>query len=166
VTPTRLPVLAGLALAAVVLGWSGLRVIESYGVPLPRVPVSAPAVLLLLAAMLVGYALSLRSRLQAQRERRPDAKPVNPLAAARAAMLAQATSLVGAMVVGGYVGYAVFLLGELEIAPRRSLALAAGSTALAAAALVGSALFLERVCRLPPPPEGGRAPGADARVPD
>ena len=154
--PTRLPLLGGLAFLAAVVGWSGARLLESYGVPLPRVPASAPLVLVLLGAILLAFALSLRSRLAAQRERRPDARPVDPLAAARAAMLAQATSLVGALVVGIYVGYGAFLLGELEVGPRRSLAIAAGLTALAAAALVASALYLERVCRLPPPPRGGQ----------
>jgi hypothetical protein len=164
VTPTRLPVLAGLAVVAAVVGWSGARVLESYGVPLPRVPASAPLVLVLLGAILLAFALSLRSRLRAQRERRSDARPVDPLAAARAAMLAKATSLVGAFVVGIYVGYGAFLLGQLEIAPRRSLAIAAGLTALAAVALVASSVFLERVCRLPPPPDGGRQGDEDASL--
>jgi hypothetical protein len=164
VTPTRLPVLGGVALVAAVVGWSGARLLEAYGVPLPRVPASAPLVLVLLGSILLAFALTLRTRLGAQRERRPDARPVDPLAAARAAMLAQATSLVGAMVVGVYVGYAAFLLGQLEIAPRRSLAIAAGLTALAGVALVASSLFLERVCRLPPPPDGGRRGDENAEL--
>jgi hypothetical protein len=137
----------------VLLAWAGAQVLEQQGVPVPRVPVSAPLTILLLAAILLAIALSMRSRLAAVRDRRPDARPVNPLAAARAAVLAKASSPVGAVVVGVYLGYVVFLIPGIDIRVRRNLALMSGFAVLAGLALVASALFLEHVCRVPPPPE-------------
>jgi hypothetical protein len=153
VTPTRWPVLAAIAAAAAVLGWTGAVLLVSLGQPLPRVPVSAPLVLLLLAAILLAMALSIRARLAAVRERRPDARPINPLLAARAAVMAKASSPVGALVVGLYAGYGGYLLQEVMIAARRQLALLCGFAVLAGVAVVAAALFLESVCRLPPPDE-------------
>jgi uncharacterized SAM-binding protein YcdF (DUF218 family) len=148
-----LPLLAAAAAVAAVIGWAGGQLLVSIGEPLPRVPLSAPLVLLLLAAILLATALSMRSRLAAARDRRPDARPVNPLAAARAAVLAKASSPVGALVVGLYAGYGAYLLQEVEIAARRQLALLSGFAVLSGLALVAAALLLERVCRLPPPDE-------------
>jgi hypothetical protein len=160
VTPTRWPLLAGIAAVAAVIGWTGAAMLVSLGEPLPRVPLSAPLVLLLGSAILLATALSLRSRLTAVRDRRPGARPVNPLAAARAAVLAKASSPVGALVVGLYTGYGLYLLQEVEIAARRQFAVLSGFAVLAGLALVAAALFLERVCRLPPPDErSGRNAG-------
>lgn len=152
-TPTRWPVLVGVAAVAAVVGWAGAATLVRFGQPLPRVPLSAPLVLLLLAAILLATALSIRSRLAAVRDRRPDARPVNPLAAARAAVLAKASSPVGALVVGLYAGYGGYLLQEAQIGARRQLALLSGFAVLSGLALIAAALFLESVCRLPPPDE-------------
>jgi uncharacterized SAM-binding protein YcdF (DUF218 family) len=153
VTPTRGPVLAGLAAVAALFGWTGAALLVSLGQPLPRVPLSAPLVLLLLAAILLATALSTRARLAAMRERRPDARPVNPLVTARAAVLAKASSPVGALVVGLYAGYGGYLVQEIAIGARRQLALLCGFAVLSGVAVVAAALFLESVCRLPPPDE-------------
>ena len=94
--PTRLPVLLAIGVLAGSVGWSVGLLIDGAGNTLPKVPPAAAGVLGLLAAILVGLALSTRSRLRAQRERRPDARPLNPLAAARYVVLARASSPVGA----------------------------------------------------------------------
>jgi len=165
VTQTRWPVLAGVAAVAAVIGWAGAATLVSLGQPLPRVPLSAPLVLLLLAAILLATGLSIRSRLAAARDRRPDARPVNPLAAARAAVLAKASSPVGALVVGLYAGYGAYLLQEAQIGARRQLAMMSGFAVLSGLALIAAALFLERVCRLPPPDEqSGRQVGGSEQV--
>jgi hypothetical protein len=162
VTPTRWPVLVGLAGVAAVIGWTGPVLFVRLGAALPGIPPSAPLVLVLFAAVLLATALSLRSRLAAIRDPRPrpGARPVNPLMAARAAVLAKASSPVGALVTGLYAGYGGYLVQEIEIGARRQLALMAGFAALAGLAVVAAALFLEAVCRLPPPEqEPGRAFG-------
>lgn len=145
----HIKVLVGLFLAAGVLAWAGARLWDSFGT-LPSVPVAAPVVLALIAAVLAATAFNLRSRLRAQRERRPDAKGVDPLVAARSVVFGQASALVAALVAGLYGGVGVFLLASgIDVAPRREQAINAGFAVLAGAAVVAAAIFLERVCKLP-----------------
>ncbi|WP_133910536.1 DUF3180 domain-containing protein [Streptomyces sp. NBC_00582] len=144
----RIRVLAGVFVVAGVLSWAGARLWNSIGT-LPSVPLAAPIVLALIAVVLLSTALSLRARLKAQRERRPEAKGVDPLMAARAVVFGQASALVAALVSGMYGGTGVFLLESLDIPARRDQAIYAGFSVLAGIAVIASALFLERVCRLP-----------------
>ncbi|WP_327368192.1 DUF3180 domain-containing protein [Streptomyces sp. NBC_01217] len=144
----RLGVLAGLFAAAGVVSWGGARLWDSLG-SLPSVPLAAPIVLAVIAAVLFATALSIRSRLRAQRERRPGAKGVEPLMAARAVVFGQASALVVALVSGMYGGTGVFLLGSLDIPARRDQAIYAGFAVLAGIAVVAAALWLERICKLP-----------------
>lgn len=148
----RIGVLAGLFLAAGVLSWSGARLWDSVGT-LPSVPLAAPIVLALIAVILFATAISLRGQLKAQRERRPGAKGVDPLMAARAVVFGQASALVAALVAGIYGGAGVFLLGSLDIPPRRDQAIYAGFSVLAGFAVIAAAFFLERVCKLPDGPD-------------
>ncbi|MGA5867831.1 DUF3180 domain-containing protein [Streptomyces cinereoruber] len=144
----RLKVLAGLFLAAGILSWGGARLWDAVG-SLPSVPVAAPIVLAVIAVVLTATALSIRARLRAQRERRPGAKGVEPLMAARAVVFGQASALVAALVAGMYGGTGVFLLGSLDVPARRDQALYAALAVLAGLAVIAAALFLERVCKLP-----------------
>ncbi|MFE6763881.1 MULTISPECIES: DUF3180 domain-containing protein [unclassified Streptomyces] len=144
----RIGVLAGLFAAAGVLSWGAARLWDSFGT-LPSVPLAAPIVLAVIAVVLLATALSIRSRLRAQRERRPGAKGVEPMMAARALVFAQASALVVALVSGMYGGTAVFLLGSLDIPPRRDQAVYAAFAVLAGIAVIAAALFLEHVCKLP-----------------
>ena len=144
----RLGVLAGLFAAAGVLSWGGARLWDSLGT-LPSVPLAAPIVLAAIAAVLAATALSIRARLRAQRERRPGAKGVEPLMAARAVVFGQASALVAALVSGMYCGTGVFLLGSLDLPVRRDQAIYAGFAVVAGIAVIAAAIFLERVCKLP-----------------
>ncbi|MET9447978.1 DUF3180 domain-containing protein [Streptomyces cinerochromogenes] len=144
----RIRVLAGVFVVAGVLSWAGARLWNSIGT-LPSVPVAAPIVLALIAVVLLSTALSLRARLRAQRERRPGAKGVDPLMAARAVVFGQASALVAALVAGMYGGTGVFLLEQLDIPARRDQAIYAGFSVLAGVGVIAAAMFLERVCKLP-----------------
>ncbi|MFJ9869451.1 DUF3180 domain-containing protein [Streptomyces sp. NPDC101165] len=144
----RIRVLAGVFVVAGVLSWAGARLWNSIGT-LPSVPLAAPIVLALIAVVLLATALSLRARLKAQRERRPGAKGVDPLMAARAVVFGQASALVAALVAGMYGGTGVFLLELLDIPARRDQALYAGLSVLAGIGVIAAAMFLERVCKLP-----------------
>ncbi|MDX3798393.1 DUF3180 domain-containing protein [Streptomyces sp. AK04-3B] len=141
-------VLAGVFVVAGVLSWAGARLWNSIGT-LPSVPLAAPIVLAVIAVILLATAISLRSRLKAQRERRPEAKGVDPLMAARAVVFGQASALVAALVSGMYGGTGVFLLESLDIPARRDQAIYAGFSVLAGIAVIAAAIFLERVCKLP-----------------
>jgi hypothetical protein len=155
----RIRVLAGVFVVAGILSWAGARLWNSIGT-LPSVPLAAPIVLALIAVVLLSTALSLRARLKAQRERRPGAKGVDPLMAARAVVFGQASALVAALVAGMYGGTGVFLLEILDIPARRDQAVYAGFSVLAGIGVIAAAMFLERVCKLPED-EDQNPPGAE-----
>ncbi|WP_053746902.1 DUF3180 domain-containing protein [Streptomyces sp. NRRL WC-3618] len=157
----HIKMLAGVFIVAGVLSWAGARLWNAVGT-LPSVPLAAPVVLALIAVVLLATALSLRARLKAQRDRRPGAKGVDPLMAARAVVFGQASALVAALVAGMYGGTGVFLLESLDIPARRDQAIYAGFSVLAGIAVIAAAFFLERVCKLPEDDEhnGSTAPAA------
>ncbi|WP_019874998.1 DUF3180 family protein [Sporichthya polymorpha] len=155
--PTRPPVLAAVAVLAGSVGYSAGLLIDGSGRTLPRVPPTAAGVLALLAAVLVGLAVSTRGRLRAIAERRPDARALNALQTARYVVLARASSPVGAAMAGGYGGYTLFLAGDWGEPGRSDLGTNALAAAVASVAVVAGALFLEHVCRVP----GGNGDGPD-----
>lgn len=158
----RIRTLAGLFVVAGVLSWAGARLWDTLGT-LPGVPVAAPIVLGAIAAVLLATALSLRSRLKAQREREPGAKGVDPMMAARALLFGQASALVAALVSGLYGGTGIFLLLERNDIPARGdQALYAGLSVVAGIAVIAAAVFLERVCRLPEGHDDDHPPAATA----
>ncbi len=160
----RIGVLAGLFVVAGVLSWAAARLWDAFGT-LPSVPVAAPIVLAVIAVVLFATALSLRARLRAQRERRPGAKGVDPLLAARAVVFGQASALVAALVAGMYGGVGAFLLmAGLDVPARRDQAIYAGASVLAGACVMAAAFFMERVCKLPEDEDenGGGSGGAGA----
>jgi len=159
VKTTRPLVLIAWALAVALLTFGGAGVVDAYDM-MPSVPTSAPLALAAFAIIVFMLALTLRARLRAVRERRPNARPVDPLMAARAAMLARASSLVGALAAGVYLGYGVYLLRDLDVSALRQRAVLCAASVVAAALLVGAAYFLERVCRLPKPPQHTQEPPA------
>ncbi|MFJ1730984.1 DUF3180 domain-containing protein [Streptomyces sp. NPDC088254] len=144
----RIRTLVGVFLIAGVLSWAGARLWNSLGT-LPSVPLAAPIALAVIAAILLATALSLRARLKAQRERRPEAKGVDPLMAARAVVFGHASALVAALVAGMYGGTGVFLLESLDMPARRDQAVYAAFSVVAGIAVIAAAIFLERVCKLP-----------------
>lgn len=153
---TRPGTLASIAVVAVALGWTVVRV-WSTRTGMPQVPRGAPFALLLLAAVLVGGALLMRRRVHA---RRPGTPPVAPDLAVRLLVLAQASSIVGSLVAGGYVGAAVFYAEDLAVPFRRDSATWSVAAAIAALVVVVAAMWLERECRVPPPDDEGQPAGA------
>ncbi|GAA2140383.1 DUF3180 domain-containing protein [Kitasatospora kazusensis] len=163
--PLRLRLLLGIAAVAGVFSWAGAKLWDSLG-QLPGVPTAAPIVLAVVAVVLLATAISLRSRLKAARERQPGAKRVDPLGAARAVVLAQASALVSSVVTGIYAGAGVHLLGLLDIGARKSQAITAGFAVLTGAAVIAAALWLQHVCKLPEDhddPSRPTGPAASAR---
>ncbi len=149
--PTRIGVLLAVAAVSTAVGWAAVRMWESREGTALTVPWSAPGALAFLAVVLFGTALTLRSRLAAIRSGQPAARRVDPIFTARAAALAKASSLVGALVTGLYLGLGVVLLSDYDdAAPERRRLIACGLTVAAALLLVAAALFLERVLRVPP----------------
>lgn len=158
--PTRPFALVAVAVLVAAVSWGVLRVYESRMGELPGVPLSAPLALGFLAAVLGFSALNLRSRLRAQRQRLPGARHVDPLRAARYVVLAKASSVVAALMVGWYAGFGVVLLGDLESDYRRERLLLCGACVVAGVLAVLAAMALERVCRLPDDEDENQNPPA------
>src|ERR1039457_2881985 len=141
-------VVIGAACAAA--SWLVLRVVYSVLPPLPWTAV--PALLLLaIAESWSGRNLRARPRLSARR----GSKPILPIAVARMAALAKASSLAAALVGGLTAGFLIYVSGSMDKATLRSDALVASSTVVAAILLVMAALYLERGCRIPADDQDG-----------
>lgn len=129
-----------------VAGWVAIRLSFDNLAPLPWTAVPALA---LLAAGEVLLGRNLTARLSGK----PGAKPVQPMAVPRVVALAKASSMAAAVFGGLAAGFAVYTLPSLDKPVPRHDALAATFTAVAAIALVGAALYLERCCRSSEPPD-------------
>lgn len=154
-----------ITLVAGVLAWAGSQLWNSLG-SLPGIPTAAPIVLAIIAMVLGGTALSLRSRLRAQRDRVPGAKGVDPLSAARALVLAQASALVSALATGIYGGMGVYLVTQWNAASgSKGQSLTALLAVLAGIAVMAAGLWIQHICRLPEDPDPTTVSRASAERP-
>ncbi len=123
------------------LGWLVRPLVVTLGATAPRVTWPPAVALALAAALLFTVAVSTRRTIALRRPGLRAHQAVNRL------VLAKASAISGALVAGGYLGYALTWVGiAAELADERivrSLASAAGALATLAAAL-----FLERACRV------------------
>jgi len=148
-TPTRVRTLVIIAVVAAAASWLLLR--PTYSV-LPPLPWTGVPALLLLAAAEAWSGRSLRARL------RGHGKPVHPIAVARMAALAKATSLAAALVGGLAAGLLLFVAGSLDKSAYRADAYASAGTLVSAFVLVLAALYLENACRVPTPDDQASQP--------
>ncbi len=150
IQPTRVAVLIAVAVVTGAVAWGIALVYDDRTGKQWAVPWSVVFVLGFLAAVVFAMALALRSRLAALRAGRPDARPVDPVFAARSLLVAKASSLAGALIAGLYAGYGIFLAGNLNMADRRDRAIVCLVAVIAAVLLAAAGLWLERVLRVPP----------------
>ena len=144
--PTRLRLLAAMLVISAAVGWGVATLVDAYAdSPLP-VPWTAALVMFLLALALALWARGTRARLAGA----AGTKPMDPLVAARSAALAMAASRTGAIVAGFYSGAAIAFVPSWAAASARERILIALVTVLGAVLVVVAALWLERVCRVPP----------------
>jgi hypothetical protein len=113
---------------------------------LPQLPPLAGITLLVLAIIEALLAVALRPRLQ----RKEGTRPVQALTAVRVVALAKASSLLGAIMLGVWIGLLAYVL------PRQAQVIAAANDAtsgivgaVSAALLIAAALWLERCWEVP-----------------
>lgn len=140
-TPPRALVVA--ALFGGLAGWLLAVTTSALDVVPPSIPWSAPVGLFVVGALVGALARSTHQQIQVRRER------MEPQRAVAFLVLGKASALGGALVAGGYLGYALSFVGAFEAAgPRerviRSLVAMVGGLVLGAAGLL-----LERACRVP-----------------
>jgi hypothetical protein len=147
--PTAPGVLVALALLGLVVGWAVRPASVAMGDPAPRVG-WLPPLALLLVALILGYAAWTTHRLLQRPPGLPGERPAGRLLAHQAVnrlVLAKSCALVGALVGGGYVGYALTWAGmSAERAGERMLHSAVAG--VAGGLIVAASLLLERACRV------------------
>ena len=137
--PTRTRTLALAALVCAVLAWLLLRLVYTALPPLPWTGVPS-LVLLAIAEAVAGR--TIRARL------RGHGTPIPPIAVARMAALAKATSLAAALIGGLAAGFLLYVSGSLGKPAFRADALVSAGTLGAALILIAAALYLEYSCRV------------------
>lgn len=143
-TTSRPKILLLAAFAATVVSFVLARFRESTGgTPLP-VPWSAVVGMLAIALSVLVVAWPVRRWNAGRRDRRLD-----PLRAARAAVLAKAASHCGALLCGWFLGAALAVAGNLGIEPRRERFVLALVALGVAGGVAAAGLVAERWCRLP-----------------
>ncbi len=155
---TRVRTLLLVAAATTGLGWFVVRALASRGWTMPQVPWLMVAVLVLIAAVVLGLGWSVRQYLRGEHP------TLDPLRAARTAVLAKAACYTGALLTGWYAAQVLDVLGDLGIEAQRERALSAGLAVLGAVVLAVAGLVVEWFCRVPPPedPEQATGPSRDS----
>jgi hypothetical protein len=146
VKPTRVRLLAAMLVLSGAAGWGVATLVDAYADRSLPVPWTAALVMFLLALALALWARGTRARLA----HAPGTKPMDPLVAARSAALAMAASRTGAIVAGFYTGVAIAFAPSWDLAAVRERIVIALVTVVGAGLVVLAALWLERVCRVPP----------------
>ena len=142
---TRVRMLVVLAIVAGSTGWALVSLLFAQTGHILTVPWLAAATMWVLALAVTLWALLCRPRLQ----RKPGARPMPALLAARTAALAMAASRTGSLVTGFDMGVALAALPQ-RFTPAGANTIWAGMAATAGSmGLVAAALWLERMCRLP-----------------
>lgn len=153
---TPWPRLLLVAVLSAVVAFAGLRAAESRGASLLPVPLLSSVVVLLIAGVVLSLGWSVRQFTQGNRP------GLDPLLAARTVVLATASAYTGALLSGWYAAHVLVVLGDLEIAARRDLAVSAGLAMLCTIALAVIGLVVERWCEVPPSDDEPGGPGASA----
>jgi len=138
--------LAAAGVAAVVVN----LLLQLFYSELPTLPAPAGTTLLAFAIAEVVLGTMLRARIR----QRPGTRPVQALTAAKAVVLAKASSLAGALTGGAWLGVLGYVLPLRSQLPSAASDTVTGSIgAVCAGALVAAALWLEHCCRTPDGPE-------------
>lgn len=133
--------LVGTAVAGAFAGFAIDQILTAMGRATFTPVVTLPILLVLLGAVILILALPIRRAI------RGAGTVLNPFRALRIAVLAKASSIVGAAVAGVGVGLATFLLTRPVNPPLGSLS-AIIATVVGGAALIAAALVAERWCTI------------------
>lgn len=141
------------ALVGVVLGFLLEVALTAGGAPIMIPPVSLPITLVAIGVVVVLLAIPISRATHGKSDR-----PINPFVAMRVAVLAKASSLSGAVLLGAGVGILVYLLSR-SVLPVGHAFLLTGASTIAAALLLAGGLVAEHLCTLPPEdPDATREP--------
>ena len=150
-TPFRTLVVA--ALFGGLAGWLLVVIANAFDVIPPEVPWTAPIGLILVAALVGVLAYTTHQRIQVRHER------MEPQRAVAFLVLGKASALAGALVAGGYFGFAFMFLTRLDAAAPRDRVIRSAVAIVAGLVLCVMGLLLERACKVPAEPDEGADAG-------
>ena len=161
-TPFRALVVA--AVFGGLSGWLVVVIANAFDLIPPEVPWTAPIGLILVAALVGALAYATHQRIQVRRER------IEPQRAVALLVLGKASALAGALVAGGYFGFALMFLARLDAAAPRDRVIRSAVAIVAGVALCIVGLLLERACKVPTEPDedadAGEGDGLEADTHD
>lgn len=143
-TPARVWTAVLIAFAATAVGWVALDTWTGSGHNPPPLGWGAVAGTLALVAVLIGGGVQVRQWVRGTGTAR-----IDPLIAARIAVLAKAGAYGGALLVGWYLGQALNIYPDLVGARRARFIIALVATA-SAVALSAAGFVVQYWCRVPP----------------
>jgi uncharacterized membrane protein len=142
-TTTTPKALAVAAIFGGLAGWLVVVVANALDLIPPYVPWTAPAALVVSAALVGGLAWTTHQRIQVRKER------VEPERAVGFLLLGKASALAGAVIAGGYLAFALMFVGRWDAAGPRERVIRALVAVVVAIGLSIAGLLLERACRVP-----------------
>ena len=149
-----------LVLAALLAGAGGFAVgvlITRDGSLLPRPPLVAGLLLVVMGGLVLWLARPVRRYLQGRAT-----TPLDPIQAARTVVLAQAAALTGAAASGWFVGQLAVLVGDLSLVANQERVLPFVLMLLASVVLAVAGMVAQHWCRVEPPDESGEGDEAAA----
>lgn len=142
------------AVASTAVCWVLLDAWTGQGQLAPPLPWTAVFGTLALVLVVIAAGLPMRRWQRTDpAERAGMPRPIDPLVAARTAVLAKAAVYGGALILGWYLGQGLILLPDL-LGDRRTRFVIAMIAAVCALALSGAGFLVQRWCRVPPDDSG------------
>lgn len=143
VGPTHVRSLLALFVVGALLGYAFVRISITVHGYAPTIQWTSAVVLLMAAAIVLVLANSTYRTLHRERKR------MDAHRAVRFLLLAKASALVGAIVAGGYLGFAINFVNQLDVHLPQERVIRSVSASIAAVVLAVGGLLLERACRIP-----------------
>ncbi|PPH53640.1 DUF3180 domain-containing protein [Rathayibacter sp. AY1E2] len=149
---TRISTLLGLGLAGAVAGFLLDLAIAAAGRPVLIPPLTVPLTLIVVAALVLGFAVPIHRATMGTLRR-----PIDPFRAMRVVVLAKASSHVGSLLLGASGGILVYLLSRAI--PSLGSVWQDVATIVGALVLLVAGLVAEHLCTIPPSDDDDSAVG-------
>ena len=141
----RVQTLVLVAAAAGLVSFGVFVMITRSGELVPRPPLLAGVLLVVMAGLVLWLARPVRRYLQGRAT-----TPLDPVQAARTVVLAQAAALTGSAATGWYAGQLAVVLTDLSLVANRSRILPLSLLLVAGVVLATAGLVAQRWCRVDP----------------
>nr|WP_231713410.1 DUF3180 domain-containing protein [Arthrobacter sp. zg-Y769] len=147
--------MAVIGLAAGLVGWAANSFLSQNGYPAPVLSPVALVAIILVAGATLFLGLRVRSWRNGRRDRELD-----PIAAARTVVLAQALAYAGALLLGWHAAIFLTQLPLWSLRPGHAGTWASLAVSAGGILMIATGLTVERFCKLPPVDKDGNGSGS------